>query len=192
MANEPIEELRAIRQQLQGRFQPRHRWRRWFILALVLLVAIRLLQSSLSRDSTSLDAGEHKVSRVVDGDTIVLENKAKIRFIGVDTPEMDEAPTGPVNWAKEAKEFTRRAVDQRNVRLEFDRERVDKYHRFLAYVWYIDSNSNEELLLNEQLIRAGLGKPMLQYPYSQKMKQRFKAAEKEAQGANLGFWSEVQ
>ncbi|MEO0248916.1 MAG: thermonuclease family protein, partial [candidate division WOR-3 bacterium] len=32
-----------------------------------------------------------KVSRVVDGDTIVLENGEKVRLIGIDTPEVDKS-----------------------------------------------------------------------------------------------------
>ena len=76
------------------------------------------------------------------------------------------------------------------MRLQFDKERADKYGRFLAYVWYVDEESGEELLLNEQLLRAGLGRALLNHPYSETMKRRFRAAQQEARQARRGIWSD--
>ena len=36
--------------------------------------------------------GWYRVARVIDGDTIVLANVGSVRLLGVDTPELDEAP----------------------------------------------------------------------------------------------------
>ncbi len=74
------------------------------------------------------------------------------------------------------------------VRLGFDKERTDQHGRSLAYVWYIDSDSGEERLLNEELIRAGLTPAKLRYFYSDRMKRRFRAAEEEAREAERGIW----
>jgi len=77
------------------------------------------------------------VDRVVDGDTIVLSDGKKVRLIGVDTPETKH-PNKPVEYfGKEATEFTRRMCEGKQVRLEYDQEKIDRYGRTLAYVFVL-------------------------------------------------------
>ncbi len=125
----------------------------------------------------------YQVKRVVDGDTIVLGNNARVRLIGADTPETVK-PNWPVEpWGPEATRFTRDFLAGGTVQLQLDRERVDKYGRFLAYVWVDDR------MLNEELIRAGLARAKTQYRYSPSMKGRFRRAEEEARAADRAIWS---
>ena len=73
--------------------------------------------------------------RVVDGDTIVIAPDRVVRLIGVDTPETVK-PEHPVEpFGPEAAAFTRQFLAGGTARLSFDRERVDRFGRFLAYVW---------------------------------------------------------
>lgn len=133
----------------------------------------------------TLSEGIYRVQRVVDGDTLLLTNEARVRLQGVDTPETVK-PGYPVEpFGPEATEFTRRFVEQAGgiVRLQFDRERVDRYGRFLAYVWV------GERLLNEELIREGLATAETGFRYSSAMKGRFRRAESEAKAAARGIWS---
>jgi micrococcal nuclease len=125
-----------------------------------------------------------RVLRAVDGDTLLLADHTRIRLLGVDTPETKrpEAPVEP--WGPEAHEFTRAHVEGRDVRLEFDKERHDKYDRVLAYVYLGD------WFLNEELIRAGMGRAITNHPYSEAMKRRFRAAERDARENRRGIWSE--
>ena len=122
------------------------------------------------------------VERVIDGDTIVISGGVHVRLLGVDTPETKRPHTPVQPFGPEASEFTRSHVDGRRVRLEFDKERYDKYDRVLAYV-YLD-----DWFLNEELIRAGLGRAITNHPYSEAMKRRFRAAEREAKNERLGIW----
>jgi micrococcal nuclease len=128
------------------------------------------------------------VSFVVDGDTLILDDGRKIRLIGVDTPETHERNQPPEVWGPEATRFARDlvAASQGRVRLQFDDERLDKYNRYLAYVWTGDK------MLNEELIRNGLGEFTPGYRFSATMKRRFRAAEREAKAHALGMWSESQ
>jgi micrococcal nuclease len=133
----------------------------------------------------SLAEGIYRVQRVVDGDTLLLDNGARIRLIGVNTPETVK-PNSPVEpFGPEASQFTKRFIADGGgeVRLQFDRERVDRHGRFLAYVYVGD------LLLNEELIRAGLARAEPQYHYSAAMKTRFQRAEADARRSRRGIWS---
>jgi len=81
-------------------------------------------------------------TRVVDGDTIILDGNEKIRLIGVDTPETKD-PRKPVQYfGKEASVFTKRMVEGKNIRLEYDWQKIDKYGRTLAYV-YLEDGENK-------------------------------------------------
>lgn len=144
-----------------------------------------------ARSSGGARGGPYQVSQVIDGDTLLLANGATVRLIAVDTPETVK-PNHPVEqWGPEASGFTKLAVDGQTVRLEFDRERVDRFGRFLAYVWFRDAASPAmpEKLLNEELVRAGLARAALQYNNSAAMERRLKQAEEAAQRAGVGIWS---
>ena len=133
---------------------------------------------------------EFALKRVVDGDTLVLENEAKARLIGVDTPEVFERGGSgkrmetPEPWGSEASAFTKEFTASGMLRLQFDKERKDRYGRFLAYVWVGDK------MLNEELVRAGLARFAPRYRYSAAMKKRFGKAQDEAKAARRGIWSE--
>ena len=163
---------------------------RWFHLAFLLLVVLvsnRLRHPLPTPESFPFDQTDSfLVQRVVDGDTLLLANRARVRLIGVDTPEIGNADREPEPYALEASEFTRQMVEGRHVRLTFDRERKDTYGRILAYM-YLD-----ETLLNEEILRAGWGRSLTRFPYSRLMKKRFLAAENEARSAGRGLHQNTQ
>ena len=163
-------------------------------LPALLLLAIALgvawmVRPAHEQQPEALDAATHEVLRVVDGDTLLLTNKARVRLLGVDTPETVKPDAPGEAWGPEASAFSKAAVEGKPVRLEFDKERKDRYDRFLAYVFYQDPSTGGEKMLNEELIRHGLGDAALQYNYSEAMKRRFRKARDEAQRAGRGIWS---
>src|SRR5690606_23531611 len=121
--------------------------------------------------------------RVVDGDTILFEPDMRVRLIGVNAPESvkPESPVEP--FGPEASQFTKEFLRGGVARLEYDRERFDQYGRPLAYVWVDDR------LLNDELLRAGLGRWGRNYHYSDEKMQVFRAAEREAREEQRGIWS---
>ena len=155
------------------------------VVALAALIAVGWWRHQLRLPPPeALAEGNYWVQRVVDGDTLLLTNRAWVRLIGADTPETVQ-PNHPVEpFGPEATEFTRRFIAEREgkVRLQFDRERVDKYERFLAYVWVDDR------MLNEELIRVGLATAQTRFRYSSTMKTRFRRAEEEARATGRGIW----
>jgi len=133
----------------------------------------------------NLAEGTYPLQRVIDGDTLLLANGARIRLIGANAPETVQRDHAIEPWGAEARQFTAEFVSGGLIRLQFDRERLDKYRRFLAYVWV------EDRMLNEELIRAGLARAELGFRFSESMKTRFRRAEQEAKDAGRGIWSQV-
>jgi micrococcal nuclease len=175
----------------------RNSWRRALIaLVVILLVAIRGWQErdsieppdsqkSRSHNGTLL-AGECRVLRVIDGDTLLLEQaRTRVRLQGIDTPETVKENTPVEDWGPEATQYTKQFVQDANgrVRIENDGETIDRYGRQLVFVWLNDR------MLNEELVRQGLAKAKLGYDYSEAKKQRLRAAQDDAQRNQRGMWS---
>ena len=134
------------------------------------------------------DGGQlRRVARVIDGDTIVLSPNEKVRLIGVDTPETVH-PQKPVEcFGKAAREFTRRAVDGKKVRIEFDgantpRQHKDRYGRTLVYLYTEDGS-----LLNAELIQRGYAHAYTRFAFRYIVE--FRDMERQARSRNVGLWS---
>ncbi|MFH1280444.1 MAG: thermonuclease family protein, partial [Candidatus Beckwithbacteria bacterium] len=125
-----------------------------------------------------------KVARVVDGDTIKLENGEVLRYIGIDTPETVD-PRKPVQcYGKEASAKNKELVEGKEVKLEKDVSETDKYGRLLRYVWLGD------VLINELLVEEGYAQSS-SYPPDIKYQDRFVAAQAFAREENMGLWGDA-
>jgi micrococcal nuclease len=155
------------------------------VLALAVIAALQSWRGCSLEElrRPPLPEGHYQVRRVVDGDTLLMQDHKRVRLMGVDTPETVKEDTPVQPWGPEATTFTREFVESGEVRLQFDRERLDRFGRYLAYVWVGDR------MLNEELLRAGLARWEQGYHYSQSMKNRFRKAQREAQQAKRGIWS---
>ena len=123
------------------------------------------------------------VERVVDGDTIIVEGIGRVRLIGVDTPESVD-PRRPVQFfGREASEFTKRMLEGKRVRLEYDQPRMDRYGRTLAYVWLPGGP-----MANAEIIRQGYGFAYTRFPF--RYLDDFRKLEREARLADRGLWGD--
>jgi len=126
------------------------------------------------------------VARVVDGDTLVLDNRERVRLIGVDTPETKD-PRKPVQYfGVEAANFTMRMVEGKKVRIEYDEANTavghkDRFGRTLVYVFLDDK------LLNAEIISQGYGHVYTKFPF--RYADEFRALERQARSKNLGLWN---
>ena len=109
------------------------------------------------------------VQRVIDGDTFVLDNGERVRFIGVNAPEMTPKPPEP--GAEAATKFVKDKVEGKHVWLEADGDDRDRYGRLRRYIWLqrpADPRNEQEIRrfqLNALLLEQGhavtmiIGKP---------------------------------
>lgn len=121
------------------------------------------------------------VVRIIDGDTIELENGERVRYIGIDTPEIPNDC-----YAKEASEKNKELVLNKNVRLVKDVSETDRYHRLLRYV-YVTDEVTEEIFVDDYLVREGYANAAT-FPPDVKFQGQFKEAEKEARESKKGLW----
>ncbi|MDD5109823.1 MAG: thermonuclease family protein [Patescibacteria group bacterium] len=75
------------------------------------------------------------VARVIDGDTIELSDGSRVRYIGINTPELKHGGTAEECFAIEAKAANEKLVLNKSVRLERDVSETDRYGRLLRYIY---------------------------------------------------------
>lgn len=118
------------------------------------------------------------VEKVIDGDTIVLVGGERVRYVGLDSPEL--SPVGEP-FGAEATRFNRALVEGRRVRLERDVSDRDRFDRLLRYV-YVDG-----ILVNAELIREGYAEAK-EYRPDTKYQRCFQALQEEARAGGRGMW----
>lgn len=125
------------------------------------------------------------VTRVIDGDTIEVNIDGasyKVRYMGIDTPELDDKRAEYCALAQEATRYNRQLVEGKRVRLEQDVSETDQYGRLLRYV-YVD-----DLLVNAELVRQGLAWAKVYEPDT-KYQNYLEELEEEARQASRGIWA---
>lgn len=157
----------------------------WALFNAPNLVVLGPLAHAAENRETELAA--RQVTRIVDGDTIVLSPNDKVRLIGVDTPETVHPKKIVECYGKEAKEFTQNAVSGQKIRLVLDdanagRRHKDRYGRTLGYVYLQDG-----MMLNAELIRRGFAHAYTRFPFRYLVE--FRRLEQEARGRGAGLWS---
>jgi micrococcal nuclease len=151
-------------------------------LLVLTLILLSLNFSGCAKEDAIEDLEGIQVLRVIDGDTIIIEEDIRVRLIGVDTPETVKADHVVEFYGKEASAFTKDMLEGTFVYLEKDVSDVDQYGRALRYVFLEDGT-----LFNELLIKEGYGK-VVTYPPDVKYAERFMAAQVHARENNKGLW----
>jgi len=111
----------------------------YFTLLLVLLfILIAINYKSLNgfAEKTFINYEEGVVERVVDGDTLIINNQS-VRLLGINTPERGE------KYYAEAKKFLEEQTLNKTVKIYFGKDKYDLYNRMLGYIYLEGENINE-------------------------------------------------
>jgi micrococcal nuclease len=153
--------------------------KRYIVLASICLLFIQ------PQPAHPADTG-YPVKWVVDGDTIVLNDGRKIRYLGINAPELEHDGHRTEPFAEEAKRFNAALVDRKEVRLEFDGERRDQYGRTLAYVFLRDG-----IFVNAEMLSHGYAF-LLYHPQNRKYDSILLRSQRVAMSAKDGIWKNWQ
>ncbi|HEY7874807.1 MAG TPA: thermonuclease family protein [Actinomycetota bacterium] len=139
-----------------------------------------------------------EVTRVVDGDTIVvlitgrvdgpstgaaeIGTEHSVRLVGIDTPESVDPNSDVECYGPEASSATKSLLEGRDVVLVKDLEERDGYDRLLRYVYIGDEMANARLVVNGYAH---------DYPYPPNVRHAdlFAQLEREARESDRGLWS---
>lgn len=112
---------------------------------------------------------------VIDGDTLVLEGKSRIRLRHADAPELEFC------GGKEAKKELESLVSGKRVRI--DEQVADRYGRGMALV-YVDN-----VLVNEKMLQSGWAR---YHSDSSSQEEELKSVSQSAKAGRLGIYGKCQ
>ena len=127
------------------------------------------------------------IERVVDGDTVILEELGRARLIGINTPEtvspaQQVRGEPPQCFGPEASAEMKRLLPAgTEVEFDTDVEPLDRFGRNLVYL-YKDGGSINELLVRKGFARAKAYKPNI------RNQETFNRLQAEAKLESLGLW----
>lgn len=125
----------------------------------------------------------HSVVRVIDGDTIDIEDDIRIRLLGIDAPERGEC------FYKESKSFLIDLIEDKQVNIKKDITGKDSYDRLLRYIILpSDESEKDDILVNESLVRNGYAFTLAISPDTH-YRDLFSSAQEEAKKKGRGLWS---
>jgi micrococcal nuclease len=186
----------------------RRLWTRRFLAVGVVagLILLRLVGCNEEISTSQPDRGTDDFSRynnqtftclkVLDGDTIDINipdlkgksNQAytRIRFWGIDTPEISHGPNKPaMYYGYEAAEFARKQMIGKKVRLELVQGKTrDRYGRLLAFIYLPDGQMYSRLALTQGYAYADY---RFKHPYI----SEFFSLEASARKNLAGLWKQV-
>ena len=130
------------------------------------------------------DSALFQVEKVFDGDTVLLEDGRKLRFLGINTPEVAHGNQPAEVGGEQAKRWLQQRLEHKYISLEGDSEAQDNYGRALAYVFTQDQQH-----INLQLVKIGLATVSI-FPPNLKYTEDLLVAQQSAEQARLGVWGE--
>lgn len=125
----------------------------------------------------------HQISKVYDGDTIVLKNGKRVRLLGINAPEVESRYRTSEPGGTAAKNWLQEKLQNKRVHLQFDQEKYDRYKRLLAHLFLPGDMHLNEALLENGLAALNIVPPNLQHS------GKLISAQQRAEKQKLGIWS---
>lgn len=122
------------------------------------------------------------VKKVIDGDTLLLQDGEKVRLIGINTPEVESRFSQSQPGGEAARDWLRQTLRNPTVWLQYDAQQFDKYDRRLAHVFLPSGDYLNALLLEKGLAILTLIPPNLRYA------DTLIQAQHVAEQKQLGLW----
>jgi micrococcal nuclease len=151
---------------------------RKYLLHLCLILSTVLLIGA----SSTVNQNWVRVKWVCDGDTIVLRDGRHVRYIGINAPEIAHDNHKAEAFGYVAKKYNQSLVGSKKVRLEFDKEKHDRYGRLLAYIFLSDGT-----FINKKMIENGYAYVLHLRP-NVKYDDALLKAQRDAMSAKKGMW----
>ncbi len=154
------------------------------LVALVLIGAGCGKEEKSAEEPADYDTNLQVIAKVIDGDTIKLQDNTKVRLIGIDSPEKGEC------YYEESTSFVKELLEGKSVKLEKDISGKDKYDRLLRYVIIVNEDPEQDnLLVNDFIVRQGYAQAVASPP-DNRYRDLFVSAQEEALREKRGLWKE--
>jgi micrococcal nuclease len=136
------------------------------------------------------DGPSRTVTRVIDGETVALDDGTELRLIGMLAPRAIDVGTAPGTWRMEraAVEALQGLVLGRTIEIRFAGERIDRYGRMKGHVFL--ASDEGPVWVQGRLLESGLARAYT-LALHRACEPQLLAAERAAREARLGVWAEA-
>jgi len=131
------------------------------------------------RGSPNPEMVDAKVKKIISGDTILLEDGTKLKYIGIVFPA-DMKGNHPLH--REAKEYQEKMLAGKTVQVLFGPRRLDEKGRTLGFVFL-----GTDILVNADLVMNGYAMVKTEPPNTE-YRELFQRLENDARKNQLGVW----
>lgn len=138
-----------------------------------------------------LEAGPTRtVTRIIDGETLALDDGTELRLIGMLAPRAIDVGTVPGTWRMEAAavEALQSLVLGRTIEIRFSGERSDRYGRVKGHAFL--GSEDGTVWVQGRLLEMGLARAYVPAVH-RACEAELLAAERAAREARLGVWAEA-
>lgn len=171
-------------------FRRAHRLRRTTIASVTAAILVGLEPASaLACEGLRMVQGG-LVTQVTDGDTVVLDSGQVVRLIGTQAPKLPLGRDGFVAWplASEAKAELERLALNKQVRLGYGGEEIDRYDRALAHL-FVEDGEGAAVWAQLHMVQQGLAR-VYSFPDNRQCLDQLFAGEAQARVERLGIWAD--
>lgn len=126
-----------------------------------------------------------RVIAVLDGDTVILDDRQHVRLTGLNAPEIAHPPAPAEPYGAEAKSELAQLLNNRQVHLYYGGARNDRYGRVLAHLVRDDG-----LWIQQEMVRRGAAR-VYTFADNRALAAPMLAAEQAARAARKGLWAKA-
>ncbi len=161
------------------------RLRGWVAIFVLFWSAPTWVGTAWSGPETLPHGGEARVVAVVDGDTIVLNDRRQVRLVGIQAPKLPLGRTGFEPWplSDEAKTHMSRLCQGKAVHLRLPARPQDRHGRVLAHVV-----ADDGAWLQGEMLKAGLAR-VYTFSDNRDLADELLALERQARAERRGIWA---
>lgn len=145
--------------------------------------------TTLAKQSTRQKTREEvTINRVIDGDTVLLQDGRTVRYLNIDTPETKKPNTPVQCYGKEASDYNRGLTEGKTVTIVAEKELQDRYGRELRFIFLKGKNVDDiTQSVNAQMVQKGFARSSIYSP-NNRFEKEFISLEQAAQKKDLGVW----
>ena len=154
-------------------------------LTVAVALAVIILFVGCPRSEPSSEGTWYVVKTVLDGDTIILADNRRVRYLGIDTPELGHGGKPGQPYSREARDVNASIVQKSKVALTVGAEPRDRYGRTLAYV-----TTQAGVEVNLELIRRGAAFFLADASQERKFDRQMLKIQRQAMADGVGMWQD--
>jgi len=133
-----------------------------------------------------VDGGQARVTAVIDGDTVVLDDGRQVRLVGIQAPKLALGRPNFAAWplGEESKSALSEMVLNRDVNLHLGTTPQDRHGRVLAHL----TRAQDDLWLQGEMLKRGLAR-VYTFPDNRALGGELLSLERQARSDARGMWA---